>query len=77
MIKYFHKLKKPYSWPIFPIFAGKSPITQNFIWVSNTMSHFRKNLIMYSMKTPGQAGGWTDGRTDPILQDFSGYCQGS
>ena len=56
-IKFFNKLRKIYSWPIFPVLVGKkSPpppppkkkktfgsLTHIFIWVSYTMPQYRQN----------------------------------
>ena len=57
--------------PFFSIFGAKnfflrksSSVTHNFIWISNTMSNFRKNLWCNSKKISGEKDGWKDGRTD-------------
>ena len=88
MTKFSNKLKNPCFWPIlgpfsqfweqkkFPRKSGS--VMHKFTWDSSTMSKFRKN---YSKKTPGEMEGRTDrqteGQTEPISQDPSGYHRGS
>ena len=49
----------------------------NYISVSSTMSKFRKKLMIEPLENTRQKDeGWTEGETDPILQDPSGYCRG-
>ena len=88
MTKFSNKLVQPCFWPIlgpfsqfweqkkFPRKSGS--VMHKFTWDSSTMSKFRKN---YSKKTPGEMEGRTDrqteGQTEPISQDPSGYHWGS
>ena len=58
-------------WVHFPNFWGKnnfpgksSSVTPNFIWVSCTITKFRKIQWCNSKKTPGQTEGRKDGRTN-------------
>ena len=50
----------------------------NYISVSSTMSKFRKKPMIETQENARQKDeGWTEGETDPILQDPSGYCRRS
>ena len=49
--------KKNFSW-------DRLYHAQLHIWVSSTMSNFRKNLWYNYKKMPGQMAWWKDGRTD-------------
>ena len=77
--------KKPRFWPFLVhspnlwgkrFFSGKSMC--NYISVSSTMSKFRKKLMIEPQENTRQKDeGWTEGETEPILQDPSGYCRRS
>ena len=82
MTKFFVKFKKPYFWPICPIFLAKTffpknlAVTHNFARVSSTMPEIQRNLFIYFQKNI-RTGNRTEERTYPILQDPPGYRQGS
>ena len=46
------------------IFFKKSGPIRNFIWISETISKFRKKLKIQFQKNPGRTERRTDGRTD-------------
>ena len=84
MTKFFNIFKKPCFWPIFPIFWAKCFFWK--IWLSHTTSYgflaSCQNLEKTNDKIPRKhpdrrKDKGMQGQTDPILQDPSGYRQGS
>ena len=66
LTKFFKKFKK-YIFGSFPLFLGNffffkkfGPVTQDFIWVSNTILKFRKNI---QFQEHVQIEGWKDAQT--------------
>ena len=71
MTKLFSKSKKPCFLPIFGLFSqilshifppGTPAVTHSFIWVSSTMTQFKKKLMIQLQEnalTEGRTEGWT------------------
>ena len=63
-VEFFNKFKKPYFWPIFPIFRVTSifpknlPLTLNFIWAPNNIPIPKKCT---DRQTDGFKDRWIDG----------------
>ena len=84
MTKFSNKLKKPCFWPIFPNLGQKKKKCSQNIRLCHAQLHmsfqhhtkFQKKL-MIQFHENAWTEGWTERRTDPILQDPSSYCWGS
>ena len=89
MTKCFNKFKKPYFWPIFGPFSDfraktffpENPAlscTTSYGFLASCQNSEKTNDTTISRKRLGRrTDGRTKGRTDPILQDSSGYRRGS
>ena len=80
MTKFSNKFKKPCFWPIFPIFGAKKIFLENPALSCTTSYGFLapcQNLEKVNdtiqRKRPDRR---TEGQTDPVLWDPSGYRQG-